>query len=71
MVSYHDFEALLIVVVFGVLGIVLAMILKTLYDRGIVINEFITGGSITISSVMALIIIFSLAIGIIVAGMKK
>lgn len=70
MVSYNDFESLVIVLVFGVFGIVIAMIVNTLNTRGIIIDEFLTG-SVTITDLIVGIIILFLVIGVIVAVVKK
>jgi len=42
-IRYEEFEPLLIVLAFGVLGVVMAMIIKTLYDDGIIIPAYLTG----------------------------
>jgi len=70
MVSYRDFEALLIIAVMGVLGIVNAMIFWTLNSRGILINEFISG-TVTITDLMAVTIVFWLVVGVVIAAVKK
>lgn len=70
MVSYDDFEALVIVLIFGVLGLVLSMIVKNLYDSGTVVDEFITG-TITITEVQAGIIVLFLIFGIVLSAVKK
>jgi hypothetical protein len=50
----------------GMVGVILAMIEQTMYDRGIVIDEFVTG-SIQMWEVMALTIIVWLLIGVVIA----
>lgn len=66
MVSFSDMKTTLIIVVCGVLGVVNAMVFKTLNDKGILISEFLTG-TITITVLMAFTIIVWLFIGVIVA----
>lgn len=70
MVSYDDFESLIIVLIFGVLGIIVAMIVNTLNTSGTVINEFVTG-TITITDLIAGIIILFLIIGVVIAAVKR
>ena len=69
-INYEDFEWMLIVIVFGILGIVVAMIIYNLNVQGILVPEFLTG-SITITQVMAGIIILFIIGGIVVAAIKK
>jgi len=54
----------------GFAGIVFAFILKTLYDEGVLIDEFITG-SIVISDLMGLTVIAWILVGIIVEVMRS
>ena len=70
MVSWEDFEVVPIILICGVIGIINAMIFHTLNDEGIIIDEFITG-SITITNLMALVIVIWLIVGIIIAAVKK
>ena len=70
MIDYKDFETLIIIVVFAVIGIIMSMFLKTLYDRGIIIDEFVSE-TITITEIMAIVIILFLVVGVIVAATKK
>ena len=63
-------EAFIIPLVMGVLGIVMAMILKTLYDDGIIIDEVISG-TITITDLMAVVVVIWLVGGIFIAAIKK
>ena len=69
-IDYRDFEWMLIVIVFGILGIVVAMIVKTLNDQSILVPEYLTG-SITITQLMAGIIILFIIGGIVIAATKK
>jgi len=54
----------------GFAGIVFAFILKSLYDGGVLIDEFITG-SIVISDLMGLTVIVWILVGIIVEVMRS
>lgn len=60
----------LIVLLFGLLGVVLAYIEQIAYESGYVINEFITG-SVTIAGVQILTIVVALLIGVIFAVAVK
>ena len=70
MVSYEDFEVLIIIVIFSVIGIIMAMFLKTLYDLGIIVDEFVSE-TITINELMAIVIILFLVVGVVIAATKK
>ena len=70
MVSYKDFETLIIILVCGVLGIVNAMIFNTMNTEGIIIDSFVSG-NITILDIMTYTIILWLLVGIIIAAVKK
>ena len=70
MVSASDFDTLVIVLVFGVIGVIVAMLCRTLYVREIILDEFITG-TITITEFMTGVIILFLVIGVVVAAVKK
>ena len=70
MVAYKDFEALVIILVCGVLGIVNAMIFNTMNTEGIIIDSFVSG-NITILDIMTYTIILWLLVGIIIAAVKK
>jgi len=61
-----DVRAGVVAMFCGFVGIILAAIEKTLYDEGIVIDEFVTG-SITLPDLMALTIIIWLLIGVVFA----
>lgn len=50
----------------GFAGIIMAAIEYTLYEKGIVIDEFVTG-TVTIADLMALTIITWLIVGVIMA----
>ena len=70
MVTYRDFETLIIPLIMGVLGIINAMIFKTLYDEGIIIDAFIAG-TITITDLMTIVVVMWFVVGIILAAVKK
>lgn len=70
MVSINDMEAFIIPLVMGVIGIIMAMILKTLYDDGIIIDEAIAG-TITITDLMTIVVVIWLIGGILIAAFKK
>jgi len=69
-ISYRDFEPLLLVLVFGLLGFVMSMIVKTLYDNGIIIQEYLTG-SITLVQVQVGCIVLFLILGIVVVATRQ
>ena len=52
------------------IGIVLAMIVETLYDRGLIIDEYIAG-SITLANLQSIIVIIFIVIGILIAAKMK
>ena len=70
MVSFSDFEALIIPLVMGVIGIVNAMIIWNLYYRGIVIDAMIQN-TISIEDLMTIIIVMWFIVGIILAAVKR
>jgi len=70
MVSSRDFDTMVIVLVFLVLGLVTSMILWTLNDRGVLIDELVSG-SISITDLQIVVIILWGMVGIIVAAVKK
>jgi len=70
MVSYHDFEALIIVVIFAVIGISLAMIFTTVYDQGHFVDA-LANMDITIDEVRVITVVLSLIAGVIIAAVKK
>ena len=61
-----DVRAGIIVMFCGFVGIIFAMIEQTLYEKGILFDEFVTG-SITLADFMALTIIIWLIVGVIIA----
>jgi len=69
-IAYEDFEPLIIVLAFGILGFVVAMIMKTLNDNKIIVNEYLTG-TITITTLMSGIIVLFLIVGIVVAATRQ
>jgi len=70
VVRYSDFSIVVTALVSGVMGIIIAMILKTMYEEKIIINEMITG-TITIESLQLFVIIACLIVGIIIAVSKS
>ena len=66
----RDVQCGLLVFGSGMIGIIFAGILKALYDRGIVIDEMITG-SITITDVMGITILLWLLIGVMIAVLRR
>lgn len=70
MVTYRDFETLIIPLIMGVLGIINAMIFKTLYDEGIIIDAFIAG-TITITDLMTFVVVVWFVMGILITAVKK
>lgn len=65
-----DVESGLVVMLFGVAGIVIAGLEHALYTRGVLIDDFIIN-SVTIADLMTLTIIVWLLLGMIVAIMKR
>ena len=70
MVSFSDFETLIIPLIFGVLGICNAMILWNLWHEGIIIDEMITG-TITINDLMTIVVVLWFIVGVVLAAVKK
>lgn len=69
LVSVDDFDALVIILVCGVIGIANAMIFDTLNTRGIGVDQIVTA-NFTITSLMSIVIVLWLFIGVIVAAVK-
>lgn len=65
-----DIRSAIIVVGCGLVGIIFAVIEKTLYDKGVLIDEFITG-SITLPDLMAFTIIFWLIVGVVLGVISR
>jgi len=65
-----DVVSALVVMLFGLGGIITAGLEEALYDKGILIDEFITG-SITIADLMTITVILWILVGMIVAVMKR
>lgn len=65
----RDYDAGLIVMVMGALGVIMAYIFYTMNENGVIIDEMITG-SVTISDVMAATIIFFILVGLIL-GVRR
>ena len=68
--SLDDMMTLVIVLVCGVLGVIVAMLTKVLYDNGIVVDEFITGSVSLFDSQIFTIIIF-LIVGVVIAVLRS
>jgi len=66
----REFQAMLIVIVCAILGIVSAMIINTMYVRGQIIDELITG-TITIGDLQFIVFFAWLLIGIIIGVLKR
>ena len=64
-----EFQTMLIVIVCAILGVVSAMIVNTMYVRGQIIDEFITG-TITIDDLMFVVFFAWLVVGIIIGVLK-
>jgi len=65
-----DMQAVLAIMGCGFVGVIFAAILKILNDQGTMIDEFITG-TITITDLMAIVIIIFLLVGVIIAVVKR
>lgn len=65
-----DVVSALVVMLFGLGGIITAGLEEALYDKGILIDEFITG-TITIADLMTITVILWILVGMIVAVMKR
>jgi len=66
----REFRTMVIVVVCGILGVVSAMIVKTMYIRGHVIDEMITG-TITIGDLQFVVFLAWLLIGIMMGALQR
>lgn len=66
----RDYETPFIVVICSVIGIVLSQIIRTLYNAGVVLDEFITD-SITITDVMLVVVILWFIIGVIISILRR
>jgi len=66
----REFESMLIVLVCVVLGIVMAMMIKTLNDEGIIVNLLVTG-TITLEHLMFIVFFMWLLVGILLAVTRK
>lgn len=70
MVSFEDFQWVLIILVCGVIGVVFAMFMGVLNDNGILIDEFVTGTA-SLNDLQAFTIGLSLVVGVVAAAIKK
>lgn len=66
----QDFKRGLIVLVFGIMGMTLAQILRVAHDAGRVVDEYVSG-SITLTDMMAIPFFACFIIGIIVAYKQR
>jgi hypothetical protein len=66
----RDYVPVVTIFGFGFFGIIMAAIAKVANDEGVIIDEFITG-SITITDLMAIIIIIFLLAGVVVAVVRS
>lgn len=65
-----EFEMMLIVVTCSIVGFVLAMIIKTMYDNGVIFDELISGG-ITVTDVMLVVTMLWMLIGVIISVLRR
>ena len=70
MAGFSYYKTAVIPFVFGILGVIFSMILKTLYDDGIVVDEMITG-TITISDLMMMVVVLFFVVGVIIAATRR
>ena len=70
MVDFSDFETLIIPLIFGILGICNAMIIKVLCDENIIVNEIITG-TIILSDLMTIVVVLWFIVGVVLAAVKR
>jgi len=61
---------MLIVAGTGAVGIVVAMICQALYDRGIIIDELISG-SISITDLQFFVVLVFILVGVIIGAIKR
>jgi len=66
----EDVKTGIIVIMFGMAGIVTAGIEQSLYTRGILIDEYITG-TIAIADLMTITILLWILFGIVIAVLKR
>jgi len=70
MSLYSGFKSFLLIPLFGGLGIIIGMIVEGLFDRGIILDEYIVG-TITIADIKFYIILISVILGIFIAYMQR
>ena len=58
------------IILFAVIGLSLAMLLKVFYDNGIIIDSYVSSTD-TIGEYMALIVIVVIVVGVVLIGVKK
>ena len=66
----EDISSALVVILFGLGGIITAGLEETLYNRGVMIDEFISG-TISIADLMAITILIWILLGIVIAVIKR
>ena len=65
----REYNASLVVLACGVMGVIVAMILKNLYEKGIVVQELLAG-TLTIDQLMFASVLSWLLIGVVIALRK-
>lgn len=70
MSLYKGFRTLMLVVVFGGIGILIGMIVETLYNEGIIIDEYVVG-SILISDLKFYLLLIFIILGICIAYVRS
>jgi len=64
----RDAKAGIIVLLFGLAGVILAMIHNGLYDSGVIIDEYVTTSqTITLANIMSITIVIWLLLGVVFA----
>ncbi|MHA1829061.1 MAG: hypothetical protein ACTSX6_10500 [Candidatus Heimdallarchaeaceae archaeon] len=66
----RDLASMVIIIISGCLGVLFAGILKALYDKGILIDEMITG-TITITDLMTVTVLIWLIVGVMIAILRR
>jgi hypothetical protein len=68
--SSWDFSAMMIVFKMGCLGVILDFIDYTMYAKGVLLDELVTG-TVTISNPMACTIILFLLVGLVQVALRR
>jgi len=66
----RSFMAAATPIITGTIGVIFAMILKVLYDRGIIIDEVISD-TITLSDLMLATILVFFVFGVVIAALQR